>query len=79
VVGLPDERLGQLPVAAVELRDGTAPVTEEALRDFAREHLARYQVPAEIRIVAALPRTPSMKVSRPEVRALFAPGASSSR
>jgi acyl-CoA synthetase (AMP-forming)/AMP-acid ligase II len=72
VVGLPDERLGQVPVAAVELRDGAPPVSEAALRDFAREHLARYQVPAEIRIVAALPRTPSLKVSRPDVRALFA-------
>ena len=70
VVGLSDARLGQVPVAAVELRDG-ATLDADALRDFAREHLSSYQVPAEIRIVAALPRTPSLKVSQPEVRALF--------
>jgi acyl-coenzyme A synthetase/AMP-(fatty) acid ligase len=70
VVGLPDPRLGQVPVAAVELRDGAA-TDGEALREFAREHLTSYQVPAEVLVVPALPRTPSLKVSQPEVRALF--------
>jgi acyl-CoA synthetase (AMP-forming)/AMP-acid ligase II len=72
VVGLPDPRLGQVPVAAVELCEG-AEIDPQALRDFARTQLAAYQVPAEIRIVPALPRTPSLKVSQPEVRALFEP------
>ena len=71
VVGLPDERLGHVPVAAVELREG-ASIDAEALRSFARERLASYQVPAQIRIVAALPRTPSLKVSQPGVKELFA-------
>jgi len=71
VVGLPDERLGQVPVAAVELADGAAAVTAEELRAFAREYLTSYQVPKEIRVVARLPRTPSLKVSEGEVRALF--------
>lgn len=44
---------------------------EAELRDHARRHLAAYQVPARIRIVEALPRTASMKVSLAEVRALF--------
>ena len=70
VIGLPDPRLGQVPVAAVELHDGAA-VDADTLLDFARTHLASYQVPAEIRIVPTLPRTPSLKVSRPNVRALF--------
>jgi acyl-coenzyme A synthetase/AMP-(fatty) acid ligase len=70
VVGLSDERLGQVPVAAVELREG-ASLDPDALRAFARDHLAAYQVPARIRIVASLPRTPSLKVSQPGVRELF--------
>ena len=70
VVALPDPRLGQVPVAAVELRAG-ARVDAAALREHARERLTAYQVPAEIRIVPTLPRTPSLKVSQPEVRALF--------
>jgi acyl-coenzyme A synthetase/AMP-(fatty) acid ligase len=38
---------------------------------FARENLLAYQAPTQVRIVDALPRTLSMKVSTPEVRALF--------
>jgi acyl-CoA synthetase (AMP-forming)/AMP-acid ligase II len=72
VVGIPDERLGAVPVAAVELVAG-ASASEDALRDFARQHLASYQVPARILVVGALPRTPSLKVSQPGVVALFAP------
>lgn len=73
VVGLPDPRLGQLPVAAVELHPGAPPVDGEALRRFARERLAPYQVPARVLVVASLPRTAALKVSQPDVRALFAP------
>jgi acyl-coenzyme A synthetase/AMP-(fatty) acid ligase len=71
VVGIADERLGALPVAAVELEPGAPPVDGEELRSFAGQHLAKYQVPARIEIVEALPRTPSLKVSEPGVRALF--------
>jgi acyl-CoA synthetase (AMP-forming)/AMP-acid ligase II len=70
VVALPDARLGEVPVAAVELAAGAVVATDELLA-FARAHLAGYQVPAQIRIVQTLPRTPSLKVSRPAVRELF--------
>jgi len=70
VVGIPDQRLGQVPVAAVEL--GTALRTDEAeLIGFVRSALPAYFVPAAIRIVDALPRTPAMKIDRRAVRALF--------
>jgi long-chain acyl-CoA synthetase len=72
VVGIPDARLGEVPVAAVELRTGAEAPTPEALMAFARENLLAYQAPTQVRIVDALPRTLSMKVSTPEVRALFA-------
>jgi acyl-coenzyme A synthetase/AMP-(fatty) acid ligase len=72
VVGIPDERLGEVPVAAVTLREGMAdsPSTEE-LRSFLQSRLSTYEIPRQILIVDRLPRTPSMKVSRPELRALF--------
>ncbi len=73
VVGLPDARLGQVPVAAVELRPGATPPDIGALQAFARERLIAYQVPVRIIVVPALPRTPSLKVDRPAVRRLFAP------
>jgi acyl-coenzyme A synthetase/AMP-(fatty) acid ligase len=69
VTALPDERLGAVPVAAVELCDGASATSEELLQ-YAREHLTSYQVPRAIVVVDALPRTPSMKVSAPGVLAL---------
>jgi acyl-coenzyme A synthetase/AMP-(fatty) acid ligase len=71
VAGLPDERLGEVPVAAVELTSG-AHATEDELLSHLRNRLASYQLPARLRIVDELPRTPSMKVSQDGVRALFA-------
>lgn len=69
VVGLPDPRLGQVPVAAVELR---SPVNEAELLDWARARLLKYQVPTRIVFVDALPKTPSMKVGRAQLRDLLA-------
>ena len=72
VVGIPDERLGSVPVAAVELRPGSELGTDgEGLRQYLKQHLNPYQVPVAVRIVDALPRTVSMKVNQPEVRRLF--------
>jgi long-chain acyl-CoA synthetase len=70
-IPLPDKRLGQVPVAAVELRRGAGEVTEAQLLVYARSRLMAYQVPLRILVVPALPRTPSQKISRPGVYALF--------
>ncbi|OBG95590.1 hypothetical protein A5698_15265 [Mycobacterium sp. E136] len=59
-----------MPVAAVELVDG-AQVEPDHLLDFVGQHLTRYQVPVQLRIVDELPRTPSLKVSQPGLRELF--------
>ncbi|ROM33964.1 hypothetical protein BK648_24710 [Pseudomonas poae] len=71
VVGLPDARLGAVPVVAVQLREDSPATTAEELLGFARERLVSYQVPVSLKLVMALPRTPSLKVSQHEVRALF--------
>lgn len=71
VVGIPEARLGAVPVAAVQLEEGAMASAEELLA-FAREKLTAYQVPVSLKIVVSLPRTPSMKVSQPAVKALFA-------
>jgi long-chain acyl-CoA synthetase len=73
VVGLPDARLGEVPVAAVELRPGHAPPSEDELKAFARLSLLAYQVPARIVCTEALPRNASLKVMAPAVRELFGP------
>lgn len=70
VTGLPDERLGAVPAAAVELCSSASADANELL-DFLRDRLTRYQLPARLIIVGELPRTPSMKVSQPALRELF--------
>jgi len=71
VVGAPDARLGQVPVAAVEMSPGTPPPTAQELEAFARTHLTAYMVPKVFHFVEALPRTASMKVSRPELKMML--------
>jgi acyl-CoA synthetase (AMP-forming)/AMP-acid ligase II len=70
VLGLPDERLGQVPVGAVELDpDAPAPTSDE-LREFCRSDLTPYEIPSAVVIVSALPRGASMKVDRTALTAL---------
>lgn len=69
VVGRPDDRLGETPVAMVELQDAT---DSDALREFLQNRLAGYEIPTEIAIVDTLPRTPSGKADLSAVRRHFA-------
>ena len=59
VVGVPDDRLGEVPVAFVV---GTAP--PEDLRRLCREHLVAYKVPVAFHQIDALPRSEIGKVLR---------------
>jgi fatty-acyl-CoA synthase len=67
VVGRPDDRWGEVPVAFVALRPG-ADATPDLLVDHCRTQLARFKVPREVTFVAALPRNPSGKVLKRELR-----------
>ena len=60
VVGRPDDRLGETPVAMVELRARAATDAAEIV-DYLRTRLARYEIPVEVAIVEEIPRTPSGK------------------
>jgi O-succinylbenzoate-CoA ligase len=67
VIGHPDEKWGEVPKAFVVVREG-ADVTAEDLIDFCRERLARFKVPRYVEFIDALPRTPSGKVLKRELR-----------
>jgi len=67
VVGRADERWGEVPVAFVVLRSG-AIADKDALTGHCRGQLARYKVPKEIAFLDALPRNPSGKVLKRELR-----------
>jgi acyl-CoA synthetase (AMP-forming)/AMP-acid ligase II len=68
VVGVPDERLGEVGKAFVVLRPGAAPVEPGELVAFARERMANYKVPRTVELVDALPRNASGKVLKFELR-----------
>jgi fatty-acyl-CoA synthase len=72
VIGRPDERWGEVPVAIVAV--GTVGATELTLADldgFLTERLARYKHPRALEVVEALPRNPAGKVLKTELRTRF--------
>jgi fatty-acyl-CoA synthase len=67
-VGVEDEQFGQRFVAFVVPREGSS-LSPDEIHAFAKENLARYKVPREVRIVDELPRNALGKVLRKELRA----------
>jgi fatty-acyl-CoA synthase len=68
VVGRPDERWGEVPVAHVVLRPG-AIATRDQLLEHCRANLAKFKVPKDVTFLEALPRNPSGKVLKRDLRA----------
>ena len=68
VVGVPDERWGEVCAAFVVLREGASADSEE-LRDHCRERLARFKVPRTVTFVDELPRSSLGKVRKDELQA----------
>ncbi len=63
VVGVPDEKWGEVPQAFIVLRSGAA-ATPDDLRLFARDHMAHFKVPRDLTIVSELPKTATGKVQK---------------
>jgi acyl-CoA synthetase (AMP-forming)/AMP-acid ligase II len=70
VLGIPDPRLGQRVVAAVEVHPDSSRNTEEMM-EYCRGYLARYKVPEQIVVVDELPRNAMGKVQRAQLVDLF--------
>src|SRR3954452_9743094 len=75
IIGLPDERLGEQVAAVVKPRPGASPEVAD-VREFVAGRLARFKVPGEIVFRdEPLPRTPTGKVLKRDLRALVAGGS----
>ena len=70
VVAKPDDAAGEIPCAFVVLREGFTPseALDKQLRDFVADRLAHHKQPREIHFVEVVPRTPSGKILRRELR-----------
>jgi long-chain acyl-CoA synthetase len=69
VIGKPDSRKGEQPVAFVAANEGEA-VDETALRHFLRKRLADYKVPRKVVVLPALPRNATGKILKTALREL---------
>jgi acyl-CoA synthetase (AMP-forming)/AMP-acid ligase II len=67
VVGMPDDRMGEVPVAFVVPRHGLT-LAEADFRKWAQNQIANFKVPRRVISVDALPRNASMKVLKNELR-----------
>ncbi|GAA1466384.1 acyl-CoA synthetase [Microbacterium thalassium] len=70
VVGIPDERWGEVPWAVVTVREGTE-VDTESVREHLDGVLARYKLPKNVVVVEDFPRTASGKIRKADLRARF--------
>ncbi|MBR3145602.1 MAG: acyl--CoA ligase [Clostridia bacterium] len=65
VIGLPDQRLGEIPAAIVEIKEGET-CTEDEINEFCKE-LPRYKRPKKV-IFDNVPRNPTGKIEKPKLR-----------
>lgn len=77
LIGVPDPRYGELPIAAVMLRAGQQ-ASEEEIIEFCRERLAVYKCPRRVQFMPDLPLTVSGKLARAELRTRMLQSASAS-
>lgn len=69
VIGVPDERLGEVGRAFLVTRPGAA-LDEQAVIAYSREHLANFKAPRSVRFVESLPRNAGGKVVKTQLRGL---------
>jgi acyl-coenzyme A synthetase/AMP-(fatty) acid ligase len=74
VVGRPDAAAGEIPVAFVVVREGFTGCQklQEELCSFVADRLTHYKQPREVRFVDAVPRTPSGKILRRDLKSALA-------
>ena len=68
VVGFPDERLSEVPIAYVQRKPGSS-VSAEAVLDYCRGKVATFKIPRHVLFVDAFPMTASGKIRKVELRA----------
>ncbi len=69
VIGLPDERLGEIVAAVVAIKPGSE-LTQEQILQFCAERMPRYKRP-RIAILADVPRNPTGKIEKPKLREMY--------
>ncbi len=74
VVGVDDQKWGEVGLAAIQARMGSE-LTEEQVQAFLEQRLARYKIPRHVVFVDALPMSAQGKVRKDELKRLYQPAA----
>ena len=70
VIGVPDDGTGEAVMAFIEPKDGARPTTRELML-FLRQHLANFKLPSRWAFINEVPRNPSGKILRRELRKTY--------
>lgn len=70
VIGVPDEKWGEVPLAVVTLREDTELTSEQLLAHLTGQ-IARYKIPRTTTVIEEFPRTASGKIRKADLRARF--------
>jgi long-chain acyl-CoA synthetase len=62
VIGIIDEKSGEIPIVYIELSEGVELFDEQGLKRYMREHLANYKLPKQIHLIEELPKNATGKV-----------------
>lgn len=71
VIGIPDEKWGEVPLAVL-VSGENPPLSEEELEAYCRGKLAGFKIPRKLEYIPGLPRNPSGKILKKDLRQLFA-------
>jgi len=69
VIGIYDDKNGEIPIAYIELDDGITDIDEAKLKKYLRENLANYKVPRQLHFIDELPKNATGKVLKRELKA----------
>ncbi len=72
VIGIPDEEWGEKVTAVIVAKEGQE-VTEEEIIEYCKERLATYKKPKTVLFTSVLPKTPTGKILKRELRNLYTP------
>jgi len=70
IIGVPDDKWGEVPIAIVTVRDGFT-LDPDEVRSYLDGRIARYKIPKRVEIVSELPRTASGKIRKADLRRLY--------
>jgi acyl-CoA synthetase (AMP-forming)/AMP-acid ligase II len=70
VIGVPDEKYGEALLAFLVLKADTELALDELI-EFCRERIAGYKIPRQMQIIAEMPRNPSGKILKKDLRKPF--------